>query len=61
MKEECLKNYIEFITDLVVTDYHGEIETTFNRGIITIGGKYDKIKFDNQNYKEYKDKIENRI
>jgi len=60
MKEEHLQNYIEFVTNLVYTDYHGEITTTFNRGIITIGGKYDKIKFDNQNYKEYKTKISNK-
>lgn len=61
MKDEHLKNYIHMITELVHSDYHGEITTTFNRGVITMAGKKDKIKFDNQNFKEYKDRIDNNL
>ncbi len=61
MKEEHLQNFIEFVTKLVHTDYHGDMTTTFNRGVITIGGTYGKIKFDNKNYKEYKDRINNKV
>ena len=56
MKEEHLQNFIDFVTDLVYTDYHGEITTKLNGGIITISNKNDNIKFDNKNYKEYKDR-----
>ena len=54
MKEEQLKNYIDFITGLVDSGYHGEVVTSFNRGNITISRKNDNIKFDNQNYADYK-------
>ncbi len=61
MKQEILDNYIDFVQNLVHTDYHGEIRTKFQGGIITISNKNDNIKFDNKNYKEYKDKIANII
>lgn len=57
MKEENLKNYIDMITRLVRTDYYGEFMTTINRGVITMAVKNDKIKFDKQNYEEYKNRI----
>lgn len=59
MKDEQLTNYIEFITNLVKNDYHGELITIFNRGNITIGRKSDNIKFDKQNYADYKNRIKN--
>ncbi len=59
MKEEHLQNYIDFVTDLVLSDYYGEIHTKFHGGIITISTKSDNIKLDNKNYKEYKNKIIN--
>lgn len=61
MKDEHLQNFIDFITGLVYTDYHGEITTKLHGGIITISNKNDNIKFDNKNYKEYKKKIDNKI
>lgn len=61
MKEENLKNYIHMITQLVRSGYHGEFTTTINRGIITMAVKNDKIKFDNQNYEEYKNRIDNNL
>lgn len=61
MKEEHLKNYILMITQLVRTGYHGKLLTTFNDGTITIADKNDKILFDNQNFKEYKNRIDNNL
>jgi hypothetical protein len=60
LKEEKLNNYIDFITDLVNNDYHGEVITSFNRGNITISRKNDNIKFDNKNYGDYKNRIDNK-
>jgi len=60
MKEKQLENYIDFITGLVRSDYHGEVITSFNRGNITISRKSDNIKFDNQNYDDYKKRISSK-
>ena len=61
MKDEHLENFIHLVTQLVHTEYHGKLTTTFNNGIITIADKNDKILFDNQNFKEYKDRIDNNL
>ena len=61
MIDEHLENYIHMITQLAHTRYNGKLCTTFNNGIITIADKNDKILFDNQNFKEYKDRIDNNL
>lgn len=57
LKEENLKNYIDMTTRLVRADYHGTFMTTINRGVIVMAVKNDKIKFDKENYEEYKNRI----
>jgi hypothetical protein len=57
MKDEALENCKDLLTDLVHTDYHGDVNLKIHGGVITIASKTDKIKLDNQNYKAYKDRI----
>lgn len=61
MKEEAFENFNDFIKDLVYTDYHGEITVKFHQGIISVAEKTDKIKFDIQNYRVYKNRINNNL
>lgn len=59
MKEEALENCTNLLTDLVYTDYHGDVLLKIHQGVITIVEKTDKIKLDNKNYEAYKNRIDN--
>ena len=61
MIDEHLENFIDMVTQLAHTRYHGKLMATFNNGIITIADRNDKVLLDNQNYKEYKDRIDNNL
>ncbi len=55
MTSEELRNFVEFINDLAMNRYFGEVLIKFEDGRIVIGEKKDKIKFDNRNYLLYKE------
>ncbi len=56
MRAERLKNFIDFISNLVADKYYGEINLKVTEGKIDIVNKTDKIKLDNESYIEYKKK-----
>ncbi len=56
MRAERLKNFIDFISNLVADKYYGEINLKITEGKIDIVNKADKIKLDNNSYIEYKKK-----
>lgn len=56
MRAERLKNFIDFISNLVADKYYGEINLKVTEGKIDIVNKTDKIKLDNNSYIEYKKK-----
>ena len=56
MTSEELENFVDFINDLAVQKYFGEVVVKFEDGKIVIGERKEKIKFDNRNYLVYKSK-----
>ncbi len=59
MRAERLRNFIEFMSNLVADKYYGEINVKVSGGMIDIANKTDKIKLDNDSYIEYKKKNNN--
>ncbi len=54
MENEELKNFIDFVTNLVKKKWYGKLEVKIDKGNINIAEKIDKIKFDKRSYSEYK-------
>jgi hypothetical protein len=56
MDTNTLQNFVNLLSTLAANKWFGEIKLKMENGKIVIGEKIDKIKFDNANYLEYKNK-----
>jgi hypothetical protein len=54
MDTETLKNVVDLLNCLAAERWFGELKIKMEAGVVVIGEKTDKIKFDNKQYFGYK-------
>jgi hypothetical protein len=54
LRAERLRNLMDLFQNIVADKFYGEVKVKFEGGLVSIVEKIDKIKLDNESYKEYK-------